>query len=170
MFSTWRFSRRSNISFSPFPFYDEGLYVLCHLYIIYNHGSLMLTCVLLFLVSFFFLFWRTLQTQFLMPIFLNVVYFFYYDMQVQNPQNIKYNGTIQGLKYIWKTEGFRGLFKGNGTNCARIVPNSAVKFLSYEQASKYDSFDSLLKYLFLLILCLNLLTLFPDHCLFGDQS
>ncbi|CAJ1927390.1 unnamed protein product [Sphenostylis stenocarpa] len=57
-------------------------------------------------------------------------------LQVQNRQNIKYNGTIQGLKYIWKTEGFRGLFKGNGTNCARIVPNSAVKFFSYEQASK----------------------------------
>ncbi|QCD91713.1 solute carrier family 25 [Vigna unguiculata] len=55
--------------------------------------------------------------------------------QVQNRQNIKYNGTVQGLKYIWKTEGFRGLFKGNGTNCARIVPNSAVKFFSYEQAS-----------------------------------
>ncbi|TQD69351.1 hypothetical protein C1H46_045116 [Malus baccata] len=57
-------------------------------------------------------------------------------MQVQNPHNIKYNGTIQGLKHIWRTEGFRGLFKGNGTNCARIVPNSAVKFFSYEQASK----------------------------------
>ncbi|CAH8335989.1 unnamed protein product [Eruca vesicaria subsp. sativa] len=57
-------------------------------------------------------------------------------LQVQNPHSIKYNGTIQGLKYIWRTEGFRGLFKGNGANCARIVPNSAVKFFSYEQASK----------------------------------
>lgn len=57
-------------------------------------------------------------------------------LQVQNPHSIKYNGTIQGLKYIWRTEGFRGLFKGNGTNCARIVPNSAVKFFSYEQASR----------------------------------
>ncbi|XP_057443746.1 mitochondrial adenine nucleotide transporter ADNT1-like isoform X2 [Lotus japonicus] len=57
-------------------------------------------------------------------------------LQVQNPHNIKYKGTIQGLKYIWRTEGFRGMFKGNGTNCARIVPNSAVKFFSYEEASK----------------------------------
>uniref|UniRef100_A0A804Q5Q6 Mitochondrial adenine nucleotide transporter ADNT1 n=1 Tax=Zea mays TaxID=4577 RepID=A0A804Q5Q6_MAIZE len=57
-------------------------------------------------------------------------------LQVQNPHSIKYNGTVQGLKYIWRTEGLRGLFKGNGTNCARIVPNSAVKFFSYEQASK----------------------------------
>ncbi|XP_057794980.1 uncharacterized protein LOC131011203 [Salvia miltiorrhiza] len=58
------------------------------------------------------------------------------EIEVQNSQNIKYNGTIQGLKYIWRTEGFRVLFKGNGTNYARIVPNSAVKFFSYEQASK----------------------------------
>ncbi|KAL8150395.1 hypothetical protein V2J09_020203 [Rumex salicifolius] len=57
-------------------------------------------------------------------------------LQVQNPHSIKYKGTVQGLKYIWQTEGVRGLFKGNGTNCARIVPNSAVKFFSYEQASK----------------------------------
>jgi len=57
-------------------------------------------------------------------------------LQVQNPHSIKYNGTVQGLQYIWRTEGLHGLFKGNGTNCARIVPNSAVKFFSYEQASK----------------------------------
>ncbi|XP_047089009.1 mitochondrial adenine nucleotide transporter ADNT1-like [Lolium rigidum] len=57
-------------------------------------------------------------------------------LQVQNPHSIKYNGTVQGLKYIWRTEGLRGLFKGNGTNCARIVPNFAVKFFSYEQASR----------------------------------
>ncbi|OIW02326.1 hypothetical protein TanjilG_11220 [Lupinus angustifolius] len=57
-------------------------------------------------------------------------------VSVQNPHNIKYIGTIQGLKYIWRTEGFCGLFKGNGTNCARIVPNSALKFFNYEQASK----------------------------------
>nr|XP_048319412.1 mitochondrial adenine nucleotide transporter ADNT1-like isoform X1 [Ziziphus jujuba var. spinosa] len=57
-------------------------------------------------------------------------------LQVQNPHSKKYNGTVQGLKYIWRTEGLRGLFKGNGTNCARIIPNSAVKFYSYEQASK----------------------------------
>jgi solute carrier family 25 phosphate transporter 23/24/25/41 len=66
-------------------------------------------------------------------------------MQVQNPHSIKYNGTIQGLKYIWRTEGLRGLFKGNGTNCARIVPNSAVKFFSYEQASKYVPFFAYFK-------------------------
>lgn len=56
---------------------------------------------------------------------------------MQNPINPKYSGTIQGLKSIWGSEGIRGFFKGNGTNCARIVPNSAVKFYSYEQASRF---------------------------------
>lgn len=57
-------------------------------------------------------------------------------LQVQNPFNPKYSGTIQGLKSIWGSEGIRGFFKGNGTNCARIIPNSAVKFFSYEEASR----------------------------------
>lgn len=56
-------------------------------------------------------------------------------LQVQNPLKPKYNGMVHGLKYIWATEGIAGFFKGNGTNCARIIPNSAVKFYSYEQAS-----------------------------------
>lgn len=57
-------------------------------------------------------------------------------LQVQNPLNPKYNGTVQGLRYIWTHEGIPGFFKGNGANCARIIPNSAVKFYSYEQASR----------------------------------
>ena len=35
-----------------------------------------------------------------------------------------------------KTEGVRGMFKGNGANCVRIIPNSAVKFLCYESISR----------------------------------
>lgn len=58
-------------------------------------------------------------------------------MQVQNPFSPKYSGTIQGLRSIWGSEGIRGFFKGNGTNCARIIPNSAVKFFSYEEASRF---------------------------------
>ncbi|XP_051129671.1 mitochondrial adenine nucleotide transporter ADNT1-like [Andrographis paniculata] len=57
-------------------------------------------------------------------------------IQVQPPENVNYNGTIQGLKYIWRTEGLRGMFKGNGSNCVRIVPNSAVGFYSYEEVAK----------------------------------
>eukprot|EP00898_Chlorokybus_atmophyticus_P001199 jgi/Chlat1/207/Chrsp1S03121 len=54
--------------------------------------------------------------------------------QVQDPKNPKYTGIWQGLRAIWRSEGLRGFFKGNGANCARIIPNSAVKFYSYEQS------------------------------------
>jgi solute carrier family 25 phosphate transporter 23/24/25/41 len=76
-------------------------------------------------------------------LFFYYYYYYYYltllFFQVQNPLKPKYNGMGQGLKYIWVNEGIKGFFKGNGANCARIVPNSAVKFYSYEQASRYFS-------------------------------
>ena len=34
---------------------------------------------------------------------------------------------------MFKTDGVKGLMKGNGTNCIRIIPNSACKFLAYEK-------------------------------------
>lgn len=37
---------------------------------------------------------------------------------------------------MWRADGVRGLFKGNGLNCIRIFPNSAIKFLTYEQLSR----------------------------------
>jgi hypothetical protein len=32
-----------------------------------------------------------------------------------------------------RTEGMRGMMKGNWTNCVRIIPNSAMKFFTFEQ-------------------------------------
>ncbi|KAH7354046.1 solute carrier family 25 member 42 [Plectosphaerella cucumerina] len=37
----------------------------------------------------------------------------------------------EGLKKMWREEGWRGFMRGNGTNCVRIVPYSAVQFGSY---------------------------------------
>ena len=37
----------------------------------------------------------------------------------------------KGLAKMWKDEGWRGFMRGNGTNCVRIVPYSAVQFGSY---------------------------------------
>lgn len=37
---------------------------------------------------------------------------------------------------MWKEEGFRGFMRGNGINCLRIVPYSAVQFTTYEQLKK----------------------------------
>ena len=46
--------------------------------------------------------------------------------------------SLQGCKHMYSKEGIKGMFQGNGTNCVRIVPNSAVKFLAYEQISRYS--------------------------------
>jgi len=52
--------------------------------------------------------------------------------QVAGSTTTAYNGVYSGLATIWRTESMRGMFKGNGANCIRIVPNSACKFLAYE--------------------------------------
>eukprot|EP00891_Asterochloris_glomerata_P009607 jgi/Astpho2/9607/Aster-03879 len=56
-------------------------------------------------------------------------------MQVQGNAKV-YTGVWQGLVIMGKRDGLRGMFKGNGTNCVRIIPNSAVKFMTYEQLSR----------------------------------
>ncbi|KDD76091.1 hypothetical protein H632_c360p1 [Helicosporidium sp. ATCC 50920] len=40
------------------------------------------------------------------------------------------------MRHMWRSEGLRGLFVGNGLNCMRIIPNSAIKFFTYEQLSR----------------------------------
>jgi solute carrier family 25 (mitochondrial phosphate transporter), member 23/24/25/41 len=56
-------------------------------------------------------------------------------MQIQGNEKV-YTGVMQGTLRMWRSEGIRGLFKGNGLNCIRIIPNSAIKFLTYEQLSR----------------------------------
>lgn len=56
-------------------------------------------------------------------------------MQVQGNERV-YRSTWQGLIHMAKTEGLVGMMKGNGANCIRIIPNSAVKFLTYEHISR----------------------------------
>lgn len=53
-------------------------------------------------------------------------------LQVQSGGNSEYKiGIWQALKKIWREEGMKGMMAGNGTNCIRIVPYSAVQFGSY---------------------------------------
>ncbi|KAK4057601.1 hypothetical protein OIO90_001246 [Microbotryomycetes sp. JL221] len=52
-------------------------------------------------------------------------------MQVQGP-NAQYNGILPSLAKMWKEEGFKGYMRGNGINCLRIAPYSAVQFSTYE--------------------------------------
>ena len=53
-------------------------------------------------------------------------------LQVQSAGRNEYKLSIpQGLAKMWREEGWRGFMRGNGSNCIRIVPYSAVQFSSY---------------------------------------
>jgi solute carrier family 25 phosphate transporter 23/24/25/41 len=53
-------------------------------------------------------------------------------MQVQSAGRQAYQLSVgQALGKMWREEGWRGFMRGNGTNCIRIVPYSAVQFSSY---------------------------------------
>ncbi|KAL0956687.1 hypothetical protein HGRIS_002814 [Hohenbuehelia grisea] len=49
----------------------------------------------------------------------------------------QYKGVWQSLVRMWREEGFKGFMRGNGINCLRIVPYSAVQFTTYEQLKKW---------------------------------
>ncbi|KAL8744869.1 MAG: hypothetical protein Q9190_002943 [Brigantiaea leucoxantha] len=52
--------------------------------------------------------------------------------QIQSAGREEYKLSVsQGLVKMWREEGWRGFMRGNGTNCIRIVPYSAVQFGSY---------------------------------------
>ncbi|SPJ75395.1 related to mitochondrial carrier protein [Fusarium torulosum] len=53
-------------------------------------------------------------------------------MQIQSVGRDAYKLSVgKALMKMWKEEGWRGFMRGNGTNCIRIVPYSAVQFSSY---------------------------------------
>ena len=57
--------------------------------------------------------------------------------QVQSVGRTEYQMSVsQALKKMWVDEGWRGFMRGNGTNCIRIVPYSAVQFGSYNVYKK----------------------------------
>jgi solute carrier family 25 (mitochondrial phosphate transporter), member 23/24/25/41 len=52
--------------------------------------------------------------------------------QVQSAGRNEYKMPVhKALAKMWREEGFRGFMAGNGTNCIRIVPYSAVQFGAY---------------------------------------
>lgn len=52
--------------------------------------------------------------------------------QIQSAGREEYKLSVgKGLAKMWREEGWRGFMRGNGTNCIRIVPYSAVQFGSY---------------------------------------
>ncbi|KAF1816192.1 mitochondrial carrier [Eremomyces bilateralis CBS 781.70] len=52
--------------------------------------------------------------------------------QIQSAGRTEYKMSIhKALAKMWREEGWRGFMAGNGTNCIRIVPYSAVQFGAY---------------------------------------
>lgn len=52
--------------------------------------------------------------------------------QIQGAGREEYKLSVgKGLAKMWRDEGWRGFMRGNGTNCVRIVPYSAVQFGAY---------------------------------------
>ncbi|KAK5257728.1 hypothetical protein LTR40_009318, partial [Exophiala xenobiotica] len=52
--------------------------------------------------------------------------------QIQSAGRNEYRMSIaKALRKMYTDEGWRGFMRGNGTNCIRIVPYSAVQFGSY---------------------------------------
>ncbi|KAK2625279.1 hypothetical protein QTJ16_005648 [Diplocarpon rosae] len=58
--------------------------------------------------------------------------------QIQSVGREEYKLSVgKGLAKMWRDEGWRGFMRGNGTNCIRIVPYSAVQFGSYNFYKKW---------------------------------
>lgn len=49
----------------------------------------------------------------------------------------KYTGMVQALRVIAREEGRKGLYAGMGTHLARVVPNAALMFFTYEVVVKW---------------------------------
>ena len=49
----------------------------------------------------------------------------------------------KALAKMWREEGWRGFMAGNGTNCIRIVPYSAVQFSAYNVYKRVSPFHSI---------------------------
>lgn len=63
-------------------------------------------------------------------------------LQVQSVGREEYKLSIgKGLAKMWREEGWKGFMRGNGTNCIRIVPYSAVQFGSYNLYKKVSRWE-----------------------------
>jgi solute carrier family 25 phosphate transporter 23/24/25/41 len=57
--------------------------------------------------------------------------------QIQSVGRNDYKMSVhKALAKMWREEGWRGFMAGNGTNCIRIVPYSAVQFSAYNLYKK----------------------------------
>eukprot|EP00050_Salpingoeca_kvevrii_P015516 m.47574 g.47574 ORF g.47574 m.47574 type:complete len:386 (+) comp6363_c0_seq2:92-1249(+) len=57
----------------------------------------------------------------------------YMALRDQAIQTDKYPGMVSSLRLIWREEGFRGFFKGNGANCIRVFPYIGLQFMCFSR-------------------------------------
>ena len=92
------------------------------------------------------------------------------------------DGLVTSLNKVWRQEGLRGLFKGNGANILKVAPSRGLQFLVYEsiKRSMVDAGLSLTPgyrliaaglagmsaatVVYPLDVAKTLLTLYPDRC------
>lgn len=61
--------------------------------------------------------------------------------QIQSVGREEYKMSVpKALAKMWREEGWRGFMAGNGTNCIRIVPYSAVQFSAYNVYKRVSRF------------------------------
>jgi solute carrier family 25 phosphate transporter 23/24/25/41 len=64
-------------------------------------------------------------------------------LQIQSVGREAYKSSIwKALVKMGREEGWRGFLRGNGTNCIRIIPYSAVQFGSYNFYKKVSDSSS----------------------------
>ncbi|KAI3879641.1 hypothetical protein MKW92_003631 [Papaver armeniacum] len=73
-------------------------------------------------------------------------------LQVQNSTNIKYKNIIQGLKHMRRTDGFRGLFKGNGAYIAYAMSFSTISIVVAHSLARCNFYWASYSLLHLLVL------------------
>jgi solute carrier family 25 folate transporter 32 len=56
--------------------------------------------------------------------------------RLQN-QHYSYKGSLHCITQTWKFEGWRGFYKGLGTNLLRVTPATMITFLTYENVSHF---------------------------------
>ncbi|XP_063911758.1 solute carrier family 25 member 32-like [Zophobas morio] len=56
--------------------------------------------------------------------------------RLQN-QHYSYTGTLDCISQTWRYEGWRGFYKGLGTNLLRVTPATMITFLTYENVSHF---------------------------------
>lgn len=60
-------------------------------------------------------------------------------LQLQSSSGLQFSGPVQCLRYIYRNEGFRGVFKGLGVTFLREAPGYGIYFLTYEALTRSNS-------------------------------